>query len=192
MRLASYIPGRADSLALVRLDPGITPGCASWSRASTTSRCWSPTSSSRICALSGAPSGRCRARRPTPAGEAKRLVEAWNAGALPLLAFHPASAGHGVNLQHGGSRKAWRSWPSRRSARQHWRRQIRSPNAGLRRVRSIRCGSRKPRQPNRLRRSGRRLPAIAFISPRTSIGIGHASDETSVRAVHHCGRRLRT
>ena len=44
-------------------------------------------------------------------------------------------------------------------------------------------------QPNRLRRSGRRLPAIAFISPRTSIGIGHASDETSVRAVHHCSRK---
>ena len=31
-----------------------------------------------------------------------------------------------------------------------------------------------------------------IISPRTSIGIGHASDETSVRAVHHCSRRLRT
>jgi hypothetical protein len=46
---------------------------------------------------------------PTPAGEAKRLVEAWNAGALPLLAFHPASAGHGLNLQHGGSRLAWLS-----------------------------------------------------------------------------------
>jgi len=44
-------------------------------------------------------------------------------------------------------------------------------------------------QPNRLRRSGRRLPAIAFILPRTSIGIGHASDETSVWAVHHCGRQ---
>ena len=45
----------------------------------------------------------------TPAGEAKRLVEAWNAGKLPLLAFHPASAGHGLNLQHGGSRMAWLS-----------------------------------------------------------------------------------
>ena len=43
----------------------------------------------------------------TPAGEAKRLVEAWNAGKLPLLAFHPASAGHGINLQFGGSRMAW-------------------------------------------------------------------------------------
>jgi hypothetical protein len=45
----------------------------------------------------------------TPAGEARRLVEAWNAGELPLLAFHPASAGHGLNLQHGGSRMAWLS-----------------------------------------------------------------------------------
>jgi hypothetical protein len=45
----------------------------------------------------------------TSAGEAKRLVEAWNEGALPLLAFHPASAGHGLNLQHGGSRMAWLS-----------------------------------------------------------------------------------
>jgi len=45
----------------------------------------------------------------TPAGEAKRLVEAWNEGKLPLLAFHPASAGHGLNLQHGGHRMAWLS-----------------------------------------------------------------------------------
>jgi hypothetical protein len=45
----------------------------------------------------------------TSAGEAKRLVEAWNAGATPLLAFHPASAGHGLNLQFGGSRMAWLS-----------------------------------------------------------------------------------
>jgi hypothetical protein len=45
----------------------------------------------------------------TTAGEAERLVAAWNAGALPLLAFHPASAGHGLNLQHGGARMAWLS-----------------------------------------------------------------------------------
>jgi hypothetical protein len=45
----------------------------------------------------------------TPAREAARLVAAWNAGTLPLLAFHPASAGHGLNLQHGGSRMAWLS-----------------------------------------------------------------------------------
>ena len=45
----------------------------------------------------------------TPAREATQLVAEWNAGALPLLAFHPASAGHGLNLQHGGSRMAWLS-----------------------------------------------------------------------------------
>jgi SNF2 family DNA or RNA helicase len=46
---------------------------------------------------------------PTPAREAAQLVAAWNAGALPLLAFHPAAAGHGLNLQHGGARVAWLS-----------------------------------------------------------------------------------
>jgi SNF2 family DNA or RNA helicase len=45
----------------------------------------------------------------TSAKEAKQLVEMWNTGALPLLAFHPASAGHGLNLQFGGSRMAWLS-----------------------------------------------------------------------------------
>src|SRR6516162_4576577 len=42
-----------------------------------------------------------------PAREAAQLIAAWNAGTLPLLAFHPAAAGHGLNLQHGGSRMAW-------------------------------------------------------------------------------------
>ena len=46
---------------------------------------------------------------PTPARETASLVAAWNAGTLPLLAFHPAAAGHGLNLQHGGSRMAWLS-----------------------------------------------------------------------------------
>ena len=46
---------------------------------------------------------------PTPAREATQLVAAWNAGTLPLLAFHPAAAGHGLNLQHGGARMAWLS-----------------------------------------------------------------------------------
>jgi hypothetical protein len=44
---------------------------------------------------------------PTSACEAAQLIAAWNAGTLPLLAFHPASAGHGINLQFGGSRIAW-------------------------------------------------------------------------------------
>jgi len=45
----------------------------------------------------------------TTTREALPLIEEWNEGALPLLAFHPAAAGHGLNLQHGGSRMAWLS-----------------------------------------------------------------------------------
>jgi SNF2 family DNA or RNA helicase len=45
----------------------------------------------------------------TNAAQSARLIAAWNAGSLPLLAFHPAAAGHGLNLQHGGSRMAWLS-----------------------------------------------------------------------------------
>jgi SNF2-related domain len=41
-------------------------------------------------------------------------IDQWNAKALPLLAFHPASASHGLNLQHGGNHMAWLSpsWSS--------------------------------------------------------------------------------
>jgi len=48
---------------------------------------------------------------PTSAADSALLVEAWNAGRLPLLAFHfhPAAAGYGINLQYGGSRMAWLS-----------------------------------------------------------------------------------
>jgi hypothetical protein len=45
----------------------------------------------------------------TSAAESTRLIAAWNAGSLPLLAFHPDAAGHGINLQYGGSRMAWLS-----------------------------------------------------------------------------------
>lgn len=31
----------------------------------------------------------------------------WNAGKIPILALHPASAGHGLNLQHGGNIIVW-------------------------------------------------------------------------------------
>jgi SNF2 family DNA or RNA helicase len=34
-------------------------------------------------------------------------VDEWNAGKIKLLALHPASAGHGLNLQHGGHRMAF-------------------------------------------------------------------------------------
>ena len=39
--------------------------------------------------------------------DARQRVDDWNAGKLPLFALHPAAAGHGINLQHGGSRMAW-------------------------------------------------------------------------------------
>lgn len=32
-----------------------------------------------------------------------KTIEAWNAGRIPLLFAHPASAGHGLNLQDGGN-----------------------------------------------------------------------------------------
>jgi len=31
----------------------------------------------------------------------------WNAGKIPLLAIHPASAGHGINFQAGGNHLVW-------------------------------------------------------------------------------------
>jgi len=34
-------------------------------------------------------------------------INAWNAGELPLMALHPASGGHGLNLQAGGADMAW-------------------------------------------------------------------------------------
>lgn len=39
------------------------------------------------------------------------VIERWNEGKVELLALHPASAGHGLNLQHGGSRMAFLSLP---------------------------------------------------------------------------------
>jgi SNF2 family DNA or RNA helicase len=34
-------------------------------------------------------------------------IQLWNAGQIPLLAMHPASGGHGLNLQAGGADMAW-------------------------------------------------------------------------------------
>lgn len=39
------------------------------------------------------------------------LIAAWNAGELPMLCGHPASMGHGLNLQHGGSHLCWYTLP---------------------------------------------------------------------------------
>ena len=38
-------------------------------------------------------------------------VDRWNAGKVELLLLHPKSAGHGLNLQHGGCRIVWLSLP---------------------------------------------------------------------------------
>ena len=34
-------------------------------------------------------------------------INAWNAGEVPILLAHPAAAGHGLNLQRGGSHVCW-------------------------------------------------------------------------------------
>ena len=39
------------------------------------------------------------------------VIDAWNAGKVEVLLAHPASAGHGLNLQHGGCHMIWLSLP---------------------------------------------------------------------------------
>ena len=38
-------------------------------------------------------------------------IRRWNNGEYPVMLLHPASAGHGLNLQHGGSTIVWFSLP---------------------------------------------------------------------------------
>lgn len=45
------------------------------------------------------------------AAKARDHVERWNKRELPVLALHPYSAGHGLNLQHGGSHICWYALP---------------------------------------------------------------------------------
>ena len=47
----------------------------------------------------------------TPMSESTALINAWNRGNLPLLLCHPASLGHGVNLQAGGHIMLWFGLP---------------------------------------------------------------------------------
>ena len=35
------------------------------------------------------------------------ILDKWNEGKIPILLAHPASAGHGLNLQKGGSLIVW-------------------------------------------------------------------------------------
>lgn len=37
------------------------------------------------------------------------IIERWNAGQVPVMLAHPASAGHGLNLQRGGHTMVWSS-----------------------------------------------------------------------------------
>jgi len=51
-------------------------------------------------------------RRFTPTTlDDDRAIERWNAGQVRLLAVHPKSAGHGLNLQHGGCHMVFLSLP---------------------------------------------------------------------------------
>ena len=43
--------------------------------------------------------------------ENETSIDKWNRGETPLLAIHPASAGHGLNLQHGGHHVVFLSLP---------------------------------------------------------------------------------
>ena len=36
-----------------------------------------------------------------------KVIDQWNRGEIPILVMHPASAGHGLNLQHGGRIMVW-------------------------------------------------------------------------------------
>jgi SNF2 family DNA or RNA helicase len=40
-------------------------------------------------------------------GKDTDTIERWNRGEIPMLLAHPASAGHGLNLQHGGDTIIW-------------------------------------------------------------------------------------
>jgi len=51
-----------------------------------------------------------RFRHATTLDEPK-AIERWNAGQIELLLVHPKSAGHGLNLQHGGCRIVFLSLP---------------------------------------------------------------------------------
>ncbi len=44
-------------------------------------------------------------------GKDPATIDHWNAGKIPMLLAHPASAGHGLNLQHGGRTIVWFGLP---------------------------------------------------------------------------------
>lgn len=50
---------------------------------------------------------RISSRFPVRSIDTKKDIEEWNAGKIPVALIHPASAGHGLNLQEGGSCIVW-------------------------------------------------------------------------------------
>ncbi len=46
-------------------------------------------------------------RFPAENLDSAKSIRRWNAGSIPIGAIHPASAGHGLNLQAGGSTLIW-------------------------------------------------------------------------------------
>ena len=50
---------------------------------------------------------RIRERFPAEQLDSEESIRRWNAGKIPVALIHPASAGHGLNLQAGGSALVW-------------------------------------------------------------------------------------
>lgn len=50
---------------------------------------------------------RIRDRFPVRQIQSSKDIEDWNDGTIPVAVIHPASAGHGLNLQSGGSTLIW-------------------------------------------------------------------------------------
>jgi SNF2 family DNA or RNA helicase len=50
---------------------------------------------------------RLRERFTVETLDSDESIQRWNAGAIPIAAIHPAAAGHGINLQAGGSTLIW-------------------------------------------------------------------------------------
>lgn len=50
---------------------------------------------------------RIKERFPVRQIQSSKDIEAWNDGKIPIAVIHPASAGHGLNLQSGGSTLIW-------------------------------------------------------------------------------------
>ena len=41
----------------------------------------------------------------------RQMYDRWNAGQVPVMLIHPASSGHGLNLQQGGHTLVWYTLP---------------------------------------------------------------------------------